>query len=449
MPVDSRVRLTGNFGRRASHGFALGLALLLSISALPRAAQAYSVLTHEELIDLAWDDSIRPLLVSRYPNVSESELLNAHAYAYGGAAIQDMGYYPFGKEFFSDLTHYVRTGDFVVSLFRNQRNVDELAFAVGALSHYLGDNIGPSECINPATAIEFPKLARKYGELVTYDESPHSHIRTEFAFDIDQLSHHRLAPAVYLRQIGLKVPRPLLERAFTETYGLSLQEVLGPERPAIRSYRSSARNVIPKFAHAETVIHGSHFPDDVEDKAFLQFEHNVSGADFQKHWAGERHHPGFTTHLLALLILIMPRIGDLSDLAVRGPNQQTEEWYVRSVDHTMAAFREILKNLQDQPAPTPKLENSDLDTGNPVRPGAYALTDKTYAELLKKLARDPERRLPPGLRQDISKYYSDPNAPIVTRRDRHAWAELQSELAIIRTMPVTGTDSKIVFSKNE
>jgi hypothetical protein len=156
-----------------------------------------------------------------------------------------MGYYPFGKEFFSDLTHYVRSGDFIVALLRNAHNANEYAFAVGALSHYLGDSIGHSESINPATAIEFPHLEKKYGPEVTYEENPHAHVRTEFAFDIDMLSHHHLAPAAYLRHVGFIVPRRLLEVAFFETYGLRLKEVLGPERPAIRSYRTSVRSFIP------------------------------------------------------------------------------------------------------------------------------------------------------------------------------------------------------------
>jgi hypothetical protein len=74
---------------------------------------AYSVLTHEEIVDLLWADDIRPLLLKRFPNLSEEQIKEAHAYAYGGAVIQDLGYYPFGSTEFSSLVHYVRSGDFV------------------------------------------------------------------------------------------------------------------------------------------------------------------------------------------------------------------------------------------------------------------------------------------------------------------------------------------------
>lgn len=408
--------------------------LLLVLLAFPCEAPAYSVLTHEELIDLAWNDSIRPLLLSRYPGTSEAALNEAHAYAYGGAAIQDMGYYPFGKELFSDLTHYVRSGDFVVSLLQNARNVNELAFAVGALSHYLGDNTGHSECINPATAVEFPRLAKKYGESVTYDENPHAHVRTEFAFDIDQLSHHRLAPAAYLRQVGLHVPRSLVERAFYETYGLRLHQVLGPEVPAIHSYRSSVRSFIPRFAHAESVLHRSHFPPDVDDEAFRTFEQQVKNAPF-KHWDGERRHASFVTHLLAFSIVLMPHIGPMSDLAIRGPNQQTENMYVRSVNDTMSQFRAILQTLRERPQNPIELANRDLDTGDLVKPGAYPLTDKTYAVLLRRVTADPGQQVPPGLRRDLLNFYSDPDAPIATKKDGNAWRKVQLELTALKAMP--------------
>lgn len=410
--------------------------LTFAVILLPLRAPAYSVLTHEELIDLAWDDSIRPLLVARYPGISATALNEAHAYAYGGSAIQDMGYYPFGKQFFSNLTHYVRTGDFIASLFRNVHNADELAFAIGALSHYLGDNTGHSECINPATAVEFPGLARKYGESVTYDENPHAHVRTEFAFDIDQFSHHRLAPAAYLRHVGLKVPRSLVEKAFYETYGLPLNEVLGPEIPAIRSYRSSVRSIIPRFAHAEDVLHRHHFPQDVDNEAFQQFARDVQKADYQRHWNGSRKEAGFITHVVAVFILILPKIGVVSDLSIRGPNPETEQLYVRSVNDTMSQFRDILHNLQKQPNAPIVLADRDLDTGGLVRPGGHALSDETYAALLKRITARPDRHVPVGLRRDLLAFYSDPNTPIVTRKNRKAWAQVQQDLATLREMPL-------------
>ncbi len=245
-------------GRRGR--WKLGTAIFAVCSLLPTGAFGYSVLTHEELIDLAWNDSIRPLLLARFPKASEAQLRTAHAYAYGGSAIQDMGYYPFGKPFFSNLTHYVRSGDFIAYLFRDARNLNEYAFAIGALSHYVGDSVGHSLAVNPSTAVEFPKLAGKYGRAVTYDQSPHGHIRTEFAFDIDQLANREFAPQAYLRAVGFKVPRSALQRAFINTYGIGSHEVIGRAHSALRSYRTSVHTFISALAEAELVVHRHQFP---------------------------------------------------------------------------------------------------------------------------------------------------------------------------------------------
>ncbi|HXE14382.1 MAG TPA: zinc dependent phospholipase C family protein [Bryobacteraceae bacterium] len=405
---------------------------------LPEAAFSYSVLTHELLIDLTWKQQLEPLLLKRFPGTTAAELQRAQSYAYGGCVIQDLGYYPFAHEFFSNLTHYVRSGDFVTNLLRDARTVDEYAFALGALSHYIGDNIGHHDAINLATAISFPGLERKYGPVVTYDQNAHAHIRTELAFDIDQLSHHRLAPGAYLRFIGFRVPTRVLAQAFRETYSLSLRSVIGQRRPAIRSYRTSVRSFLPRIAHAESVLHGGDFPPDVDDAQFQLFLEHIAQADFQKDWNRYRRKPGVMTHLMAVLIYILPKIGPLSELAIKIPTPATQDLYVKSVNRTIALYSSRIEQLATGDA-TGSLPNRDLDTGEETRPGAYARTDQTYAQLLHTLVANPSRPLARGVKEHLLDYYSAPNAPIRTKRDRKAWARVQSGLVILRNMPVTAS----------
>ncbi|MGH9683576.1 MAG: zinc dependent phospholipase C family protein [Candidatus Acidiferrales bacterium] len=407
---------------------------LIAVLFVPQRGDAYSVLTHEELIDLAWASSIRPLLLARFPGSTDAQLREAHAYAYGGCAIQDMGYYPFGHEFFSDLTHYARTGDFINNLFREARTLDEYAFAIGALSHYLGDSIGHSEATNPATAIAFPKLERRYGPIVTYDESPHGHVRTEFAFDIGQLTKRGFAPPAYLRFVGFKVPRKLLERAFLETYGFDIHEVLGRAHPALKSYRSSVRSFIPRFAEAEVVLHRCQFVPNTPGTAYDTFSERISRTAYERHWAQTYRDPGFGAHVLAIVIRVLPKVGPISLLAIKIPNTQTEGWYVASVNRTVDTYRGMLDTLRTSGAAGIPLPNRDLDTGNLVKPGGYPLTDKTYAKLLDRLTSKPGRVLPAGLRQNILAYYSDPNAPITTKKNAKAWKRATSELEILKQM---------------
>ena len=410
------------------------LAFLLMFVALATPARSYSVQTHEQIIDLVWLKSIQPLLLSQYPGLTPKQLQVAHAYAYGGSAIQDLGYYPFGNPFFSDLTHYVRSGDFVVSLLRNARNANELAFAIGALSHYLGDTYGHSECVNPSVATVFPNLAKKYGPTVTYEENEHAHVRTEFAFDINEISKRHFAPLAYLRHVGLEIPTSLLNRAFFETYGLDAVRVLGHRHTVLRTYRFAVRSFLPRIAYAETILHRHSFPPDDADQQYATLAADLAQASTDNHWEEYRHKPGIGTYSLAGLIFILPKIGPLSDLAIRGPVPSTQELYVQSVNTTVTKLRGSLQTFDDLSHDVP---NRDLDTGLDVRPGSYRLTDQTYATLLKEVTADPTHPIPPVLKHDLIAYYADPSAPISTRKNKKQWAQVQSNLATLASVPTT------------
>jgi hypothetical protein len=408
-----------------------GSALLLCFLLVCHPAGAYSLLTHEQLIDLTWQSSIAPLLRSRYPNITAEELERARSYAYAGCVIQDIGYYPFGDPFFSDLTHYVRSGDFVVHLFQDAKDANQLAFAIGALSHYIGDNIGHSQAINRAVPVEFPKLAAKYGPVVTFAEGEHPHIQTEFAFDINEITHRRLAPVHYLRHVGLNVPTEQLANAFYETYGLSRNFSKARfQRVNVGGFRS----FIPRIAYALTLLHRSRMPADPTSPDLQKLTDEVAQVAADNNWYHYRKKAGIGTYSLAGLIYVLPKIGPLKMLAIKGPTDTTEEEYVRSVNQSTDALSAALGRFGKRPQ---TLANRDLDTGAPVQPGAYRLTDDTYAKLLHRLVADPRHTVPPGLKSDIVNYYADPNAPIHTKKNPEKWARVQSELQTLQSMPVS------------
>ena len=391
----------------------------------------YSVQTHQELIDLAWKQSIRPILLKQYPTLTEAQLQEAHAYAYGGSAIQDFGYYPFGNAFFSNLTHYVRSGDFVISLLRDAKTADELAFAIGSLSHYIGDTIGHSSAVNLSVPVEFPKLKQRYGDSINYAENPHAHVQTEFAFDINQLSKGRFAPSEYTKFVGLEVPRDLLRKAFFETYGLNLPDIIGTKETSIRVYRYAVRRFLPNIARAETILHKKNFPEDIPSPDLATLREDLIQASADNNWEAYRKKPGFTSHLYADFIYILPKVGTLKMLAVKGPNQHTEDLYIKSVNHSIKAMRLVLTNFD-------RIEhyiaNRDLDTGLVVKPGGYPLTDKTYAALLERITQHPEKVIPNQLKHDLIAYYADPQAPIITKKDPEKWAQVQANLKTLDTM---------------
>lgn len=442
-----------------------------------RRAAAYTLLTHEELIDLTWDDSIVPLLLSRYPGLTPAQLNEARAYAYGGCVIQDMGYYPFGDRAFSHLTHYVRTGDFVVNLFRNAKSADELAFAVGALSHYVGDSIGHSMATNLAVPVEFPKLRKKYGPVVSYVEGKDQHVRVEFAFDIDEISHHHMAPLHYLRHIGLRVPVKQLALAYYQTYGLS-DEFAGPRRKFnVREYRFAVHAFIPRIAYAVTLLHRHHEPPEPDTPDAIEIEQEVAAVAIQDDWQRYRRYAGIGTYALAGLLFILPKVGPLRMVAVKGPTPATDAEYMHSVAMSLAAMRRRLARFTPPsgrrtsalkagmkpvstagpgseavhqvtsgpgaiaPAAPPDrrhpLPNLDLDTGKVSHPGDYPLTDATYARLLHRLTRNPALPIPPGIKRNILAYYANPDAPISTKKDQKKWARVQADLATLEKMPTS------------
>ena len=278
------------------------LAILAVFALLPaKPAGAYSLLTHEQLIDLTWQSSIVPLLLSRYPTLTPAEIEHARAYAYGGCVIQDIGYYPFGDKFFSDLTHYVRSGDFVVNLFRNAGNADELAFAIGALSHYIGDSVGHANATNLAVPIEFPRLAAKYGKSVNYAEGEHQHVQTEFAFDIDGIAHGRFAPVHYVRQVGLEVPLKQLSLAFYQTYGLREDFTdTRHQRINVSGYRFAVHRFIPRIAYATTLLHRHHEPaepgpNDPANADLQKLTAEIALVAQQQRWDQYKRHAGIGT----------------------------------------------------------------------------------------------------------------------------------------------------------
>lgn len=431
-----------------------GFAILTLLLLLQRPAAAYSLLTHEQLIDLTWRDSIVPLLLSRYPNLTQADLDRARAYAYGGCVIQDIGYYPFGDRSFSNLTHYVRSGDFVVNLFRNARNANELAFAAGALSHYIGDTIGHSEATNLAVPIEFPKLHDRYGPVVSYAEGKHQHVQTEFAFDINEIAHQRTAPLRYLRHIGLKVPTRQVGLAFYQTYGLTDFAGHRSHRFKVRAYRWAVRTFIPRIAYSVTVLHRHDEPAEPNTPDSIEIEKEAAATALLDHWDAYRgKKPRFETYLLAGLLYILPKIGPLSMIALKGPTVATEADYMHSVAQSMAALRYELRlftplsSQQAPPAgaialaapsgsrdPLHPLPNRDLDTGRVVQPGGYPLTDSTYAELLHRITQQPTQAIPPGIKLDIAAYYNNPQFTPGTAKDPAKWARVQADLKILASM---------------
>ncbi len=351
--------------RSVGNHFARAVALALVVSVFSCPSSGYSVLTHEQVVDLMWKDQIQPLLLKRFPGASEDDLLKAHAYAYGGSLVQDMGYYPFGSMFFSDLVHYVRSGDFVEALLRDSTDVNEYAFALGALSHYAADNSG-HPTINLVVALEFPKLQKKYGNAVTYGDDPKAHIRTEFGFDMVQVAKNRYTSDRYHDMIGFEVSKPLLQRAFLETYGLKLEDVFGSVDLAIGSYRRSVSKIIPEMTRVALLSRKDVIVKDTPNFNKKKFLYYLSRSNYEHEWGTVYRKPGVGARILAFFLKLIPKVGPFKAVNFKIPTRQTEDMYIKSVDATVENYAVSLHQANDSNLDLP---NRDCDTGRETRPG--------------------------------------------------------------------------------
>ena len=404
--------------------------LLLVVLMCGGGLSAYSVLTHEEIVDLLWSDEIRPLLLQRYPGLSEDQIKEAHAYAYGGAVIQDLGYYPFGSTEFSNLVHYVRSGDFVRELLLESQDANEYAFALGALSHYASDIAG-HPAVNQAVAIEYPKLRAKYGQSVRYAQDKTAHLKTEFGFDTVQVAKNRYASEQYHDFIGFQVSKPLLERVFPVVYGVELKDVLTHEDLAVGSYRFAVSELIPRMTQVALQTHKKELMRETPNFAKRKFLYRLSRSSYEKEWGKDYVKPGVGTRILSTLLRYMPKIGPFKGLAFTNPTPQTEDLYIKSINTTVDQYRAFLEEVRTGALVLP---NCDLDSGKATTPAEYSLTDDTYAKLLGQLSERKFDRTSPDLRANILGFYSDLSVPIDTKKDLNDWKSVLTELDQLKSV---------------
>ncbi|MGH9713786.1 MAG: zinc dependent phospholipase C family protein [Candidatus Acidiferrales bacterium] len=403
---------------------ALGLAF-----GWPSETAAYAVLAHEAIIDSAWKTNIRPLLLKRFPNATKEELKEAHGYAYGGAIIQDMGYYPHGNFFFSDLTHYVRSGDFILALLRDSKDLDGYAFALGALAHYAADNDGHPIGTNRAVPLLYPKLKKKYGDSVTYEQDKLAHVKTEFGFDVLEVARGRYAPDSYHDFIGFGVSVPLLEQAFQETYGLDLKSVLDDEDKVLGSYRRDVSKLIPKATRIAWSLKRDEIMKDQPSMTKREFLFNLSRASYRKRWGKNYQRPTLGERFLAILVRILPKIGPLKVLELKTPTPDTERMFEASFNVTLDRYRQL---LDEAGANQLALPNKNFDTGELAGPGKYRLNDEAHAKLLDALAKQNFVGASSEVRSELLEFFRDPDAPYTIKQKPKEWAKVQAELELLK-----------------
>ncbi len=399
--------------------------ILLVLILLGNPCSAYSVLTHEAVIDAAWESHIRPLLLKRFPNATPEELKEAHAYVYGGCLIQDMGYVPFSSKTFSDFTHYVRSGDFVMSLIQGAQTLDEYAFALGALAHYVSDHVG-HPTVNRATAVIYPKLRAKFGNVVTYEDSPPNHLKTEFSFDVTQVARGQYAPDAYHDFIGFKVSKPAIERAFQETYGIPIKDIFGTLDLAIGTYRFSVGTLVPEMTKAAWQSKRSDIQKLSPGITRSKFVYSLPRRKYEQEWDKEYHQPGWFARFLAFVFRLIPKFGPFKVMAFKRVPPDQEKAFLKSLDETVAQYRVRLTEVREERLNLPDL---NLDTGKPTSPGEYRLADQAYAKLLDHLAEHHFDNMPPALRKNILAFFDNSGKAGISEKTARQLEELKAKMS--------------------
>jgi len=433
-------KATGLFSERRGRmirGLRAALVVLLVCTLVwPNPSRAYAVLAHEAIIDAAWDTHIKPLLLARFPGSTEEQLSEAQAYAYGGSIIQDMGYYPYGSHFFSDLTHYIRSGDFIQALLRDAKDLDEYAFAVGSLAHYAADNNGHRLATNRAEPILYPGLRHKFGDIIFYEQDPLAHTKTEFGFDVLEVAQESYAPDGYHDFIGFEVSQELLDRAFQETYGLKLADVLLDEEKALNSYRHAVSKTIPTATKVAWSLKEDEIKADLPGMTKRKFRYNLSRSNYEREWGKNYQKPNLVQRFLAFLYMLLPKFGPLRVLQFKTPTPETQRMFRASFNASLDHYRILLTDLK---AGHLDLPNDNFDVGEATGPGQYALNDESHAKLLDRLAEQKFVGLSSSLRDEILQFYADPAAPYTTKRNPKAWTLVQEELGELKNATLTAS----------
>jgi hypothetical protein len=371
---------------------------------LPFSGNAYSVLTHEAIVDALWEKTIVPLLKEKYPKSTSSQLLEAKSYAYGGAVAPDMGYYPFGSSLFTNLVHYVRSGDFVQALLDEQKSLNDYAFALGVLCHYTADTYGHPLGTNRTVPLVYPKVGKKFGKVVTYAEDKTSHLRMEFGFDVLQTARGSYATKQYHDFIGFSLADTLMQNAFIKTYGLDMKDLFTSFSLASNTFRWAVKDLFPGITKAAWNMKKNEIRKTQPKARSRDFIYKMKSRDFNKEFGDKRQKPGFFSSVLSFVIRILPKVGPLKALKFKTPGPEAEKLFILSFDSVVYHYQQ---NLKSRDPDNIHWVNKDFDTGKKTVAGEYPLCDKTYLELVMKLKDQDFKNITPSLRQNILQFYQD------------------------------------------
>ena len=390
-------------------------------------ARAYSLLTHEAIVDVSWEKTIEPLLLERYPQATAEQLLEAHSYAYGGAIMPDIGYSPFGSMIYTDFVHNVRTGDYISAMLEEAGDLNELAFALGSLAHYTADNYGHMLGTNAAVPLVYPKMKARFGKTVTYADDHKSHSRIEFAFDVLQTARGNYATKAYHDFIGFNISRTLVRKAFYRTYGLDVNDVFGNMAVAISTFRWTIKFLLPNIVRTAWAKKKDELKKVGPDPGSRRFSYRMKNRTYYHEFGKDHQKAGILPTVLAVIVPILPKMGPLSKLRFKAPSPEIEKLFIKSFDSTLVNFDRAVEAFHNG---NTQLVNRTLDTGHPTVYGDYSIADKNYQDFLMMLYKGKFEHLNPPIKSNLMAFYAAHPKPL-NKKERLNWKEISAALMML------------------
>jgi hypothetical protein len=271
--------------------------------------------------------------------------------------------------------------------------------------------------INRAVPLAYPRLRRKYGDLIAYADDPQAHLRVELGFDVVQLATGRYRAPAYLDLIGFEVATPLLERAFRRTYGLEMRDIFTDLDLAVGSYRRAVSYLLPELTRLAWNSKQEEIRQLDPSANAANFVFRFPRSEYERRFGTRYQNPGLTERVAAFLARVLPKVGPLKVLVAKLPSKEGERLLRESFAASVENYRALLAEVGEAAA----MDDVNLDLGPTVKAGEYSLADDAYSALLLLLSRKGFGATPPALRQDILSFYGDLSAPIATKQDEKRW----------------------------
>ena len=395
-------------------------------------SQAYSLLTHEAIVDVSWKSNIEPLLLKKYPQSTPAELIEAHSYAYGGAIMPDIGYSPFGSMIYTDFVHNVRSGDFVVALLEEAENLNEYAFALGSLAHYTADNYGHMLGTNIAVPLVYPKVQAKHGNIVTYADHKVSHSRMELGFDVLQTARGNYASQAYHDFIGFNISRTVVEKAFYKTYGIDVNDVFGSLSVAISTFRWTIKSLLPHIVRTAWAKKKSDIKKLNPGATARNFSYRMKNKTYYHQYGKDYQKAGFFQTIVARIVPFLPKVGPLAKLKFTTPTPEAEKLFIQSFDSTLVHYGASITQLHTGRLYLP---NRTLDTGHKTVYGEYSIADENYGEFLLRLNKSGLEYVSKEIKDNLVLFYDAARPPLnkpLNKKDQKKWLDVSAALDLLK-----------------